>query len=198
MKRVPKKYIRPGALIVLIALVLGVGSAALGLLIQEKAPWGKITNGPWETSLQTGSTEAGLHSRAKVALFGTLALDSSEAIYYIAFTDSEGQPLDHKCTYSIEGEDPDTRWWGITAYRNFHLIPNEQNRYSYSKTNIARDEDNRWTIKLSSEPQEGNWLPLGDEDGRLNLALRLYNPEAAVIENLDNIELPRITREECK
>ncbi len=197
MKRV-FKYIGKGLLIIIVAFTLGLGSLVAAIYIQEKGPWGKLRNAPWETNLDTGSAEAGPYTRAKVALFGTLALDPSEVVYYIAFNDSKGQPLDCECNYRLEGEDPGARWWSVTVYKDFHFIPNDRKRYSYSKTNIVRDKDGRWIVKLSSKPQEGNWIPLGDGEGKLILALRLYNPDPSVIENLDSIDLPSIIREGCR
>ena len=140
----------------------------------------------------------GIYTRAQVALFGTLALKSSEVIYFLAFHDSAGEPLNYQCDYRVEGADPSARWWSLTAYRDFHLIPNDDGRYSFSSTTTARGQDGRWTVRLSAKPQAGNWLPLGDREGRINLSLRLYNPEPAAIKNLERIELPRIIREECR
>jgi hypothetical protein len=77
------------------------------------------------------------------------------------------------------------------------LIPNEQNRYSYTNKNIEYDENGNFTILLSSTPTTGNWLPTGNQN-KIILMLRMYNPVPSVYENLDTIELPHITKEGCK
>jgi hypothetical protein len=59
------KYIGESRLILLIAVVLGVGSAA-AIYLDARA-WGRIVNGLWETSLETGSTSAGIYSRTPLA-----------------------------------------------------------------------------------------------------------------------------------
>ncbi len=185
-------------LVVVVALALGVGSALLGLgFMTEKD---SIRNGAWYTGLIYGSEQAGMYTRAAVAIMALFALDRSEVIYYTADTDDAGQLLQSSCDYRIEGSDldPYASWWSITVYGgdNF-LIPNEQNRYSYTNKNIEYDADGNFTIFLSSTPQTGNWLPTGNQN-RIILMLRMYNPAPSVCENLDTIELPRITEEECE
>jgi hypothetical protein len=190
------KYILEGLLILLIALILGVGSAIGGIWMTRQGRG--IVNGPWKTSLQTGSVEAGMYRRAMVALFGTLALDPSEVIYYISFTDSEGEALSNRCDYRVEGADFDTHWWSLTVYNNFWLIPNHAGRYSFSSTTTRRGPDGRWQVSLSSEPKETNWLPLGDKPGVLNLNFRLYNPGPKTMNNLATMDLPKIVKEGCR
>lgn len=185
-------------LVVVVALALGVGSALLGLgFMTEKD---SIRNGAWYTGLTYGSEQAGMYTRAAVAIMALFALDRSEVIYYTADTDDAGQLLQSSCDYRIKGSelDPYASWWSITVYGgdNF-LIPNEQNRYSYTNKNIEYDADGNFTIFLSSTPKTGNWLPTGNQN-RIILMLRMYNPAPSVCENLDTIELPRITEEECE
>lgn len=185
-------------LVVVVALALGVGSAALGVnFITQKS---LIRNGAWYTGLTYGSEQAGMYTRAAVAIVALFALNKSEVIYYTADTDDAGQLLRSSCDYRIEGTnlDPYSSWWSITAYGgdNF-LIPNEQNRYSYSNKNIEYDADGNFTIFLSSTPKTGNWLPTGNQN-KIILMLRMYNPAPSVYENLDTIELPHIIKEECK
>lgn len=185
-------------LVVMVALALGVGSALLGVgLVTEKD---LIRNGAWYTGLTYGSEQAGMYTRAAIAIEALFALNRSEVIYYTADTDDTGQLLRSSFDYRIEGTnlDPYSSWWSITVYGadNF-LIPNEQNRYSYTNKNIEYDENGNFTIFLSSTPKTGNWLPTGNQK-KITLFLRIYNPALSVYENLDTIELPHIITEECK
>ena len=196
----------------LVRLVLALGSAlGLGLgsawfAVRAGLSAGEITNGPWRTSLVTGSRQADLYTRARVAVGGLLALAPSETVYWNAEADAEGQPLDARCDYRVEGGELPARWWSVTAYGADHfLIPNDAGRYSFSQTTLAREPGGPWTLRVSSEakPGEGegaNWLPSGRSGaaGPFALTLRLYNPAPEVYERPAALRLPGIEREGCR
>jgi hypothetical protein len=181
---------------ILVALILGIGTAFIGIRVITRGS--AVKNGAWLTNLAVGSKEAGMYTRAAVALTGLFALNKEETIYYRADSDDSGQPLHSGCNYRIEGWDIDTRWWSITVYGgdNF-LIPSDINRYAYNGMNVMRKADGSYIIRLSSTPKDGNWLPTGKQ-GNFSLSLRLYNPAPVVYENPGTIRLPHIIREECK
>ncbi|MBW2285010.1 MAG: DUF1214 domain-containing protein [Deltaproteobacteria bacterium] len=190
MKRVLKTL-----LILVVAMVLGMGSA---LWVIYNPPSGHgVLNGAWWTDPLVGSAEANMYVRAIVARIGLFALNKTETIYCTASSDDQGEPLRGECDYVIGGEDMDARWWSITAYGSDHfLIPNEQNRHSFNMKNVHKDDRGQYRIRLSSRPQEGDWLPSAGE-GDISLMLRLYNPAATVYDNLETTPLPRIVKEGC-
>jgi hypothetical protein len=153
---------------------------------------GNIENGPWVTDLNLSSGRTGLYARARAARHAPYALRATEAIYFVAITDSEGNPLRRGCTYRIEGRDPDARWWSVAAYHENRLIPNPRNRYSYCKTTVKRRADGSWAVHFSPRPQRENWLPSAAENGRLKLVFRCYGPSREVLEHADAIALPSI------
>jgi hypothetical protein len=181
--------------------VLIVGTA-LGLLatwatVIRGSMGGNVSSGPWHTSLYTGSSEGGPYLRARIAVHGLLALGRAETIYYTAVSDSDGNALDGRCSYQIEGRDPPTRWWSITAYgADDFLIPNTADRYSVSMNSVARRADGTFAITLSQEQAEGNRIPVGG--GRFNLTIRLYNPQASVVADPAQVTLPTIQRAACR
>lgn len=177
------------------AFLLGAGSFALAIAFPRGSAM--ATSGPWQTDLTVGSAQTGPYMRARIALMGLFALKKTEAVYYIARTDSAGNPLDAKYDYRIEGRDVPARWWSITALGwDFHLIPNEAGRYSFNWANVAREPDRAYVIRLSPNKKEGNWLPAGAPDGgSIALTLRLYRPELSVLEKPGSVDLPRIVRE---
>jgi len=134
-----------------------------------------------------------------LARTGLFALNKTETIYYRANEDQNGEPMRSSCDYIIEGEDLDARWWAITLYGedNF-LIPNEKNRHSFNMRNVEREPDGTYTIHMSSEPKDKNWLPSGEKDQLLSFSMRIYNPEPVVYEQPDSIRMPRIIREKCR
>jgi len=182
--------------------VLGIG-AALGLgatwftVIRGNTMGGTVQDGPWRTSLQAGSSEGGMYTRASVAVHGLLALNRSETMYYTATTDSEGVPFSGRCTYRVRGNDPKTRWWSITAYGDDdYLIPNDANRYSVSKNSVARDPDGSFSVMVSKANGGENWIPVTD-GGSFSLSIRLYNPDKSVVDDPEHVVLPTIEREVC-
>ena len=153
---------------------------------------GDVTDGPWRTSLLTGSTQSGMALRATVALHGLFALNRSETIYYTAVAGSEGHKLDGAKCYRIEGRDPPARWWSITAYgTDDFLIPNRFNRYSVSRNSVSRDRAGVFEATVS---------PNGDiatAPGAFSLTLRLYNPDPNVAADPAHVALPEIRESGC-
>ena len=182
--------------IVLVALVIGVGSAVW--VIDSFAKVQMIKDGAWTSNPSVGSVQANMYIRATIARIALFALSKTEALYYNAFTDEEGEPLRSECDYIIEGGDLPARWWSITAYDKDHfLVPNVLNRYSYNAKNVGRNEQGRYKIHLSATPKVQNWLPAPGQ-GNMSLTLRAYNPARALAENMGSAELPRITKAGCK
>lgn len=161
---------------------------------------GVIRSGSWTARVTDGSEQMTMHQRAVVACTGLWAMNSNEAVYFTALHDSNGKRLNCKETYQITGKDFPARWWSITAYRNYQLIPNAEERYSFSATSIVRVSDGSWSLTLSPQHQTGNWIPLGEKSGQLVISLRLYNPRADAIESIAMSRLPdivRISGEQC-
>ena len=182
--------------IMIVALILGSFTAWLGVFKISHVTY--IKNGAWRINTAIGSREVDIYTRAYVAAKLLFALNKSEALYYTAFTDDEGIPLSTNCNYRIEGKDLDAGWWSITVYGpDQFLVPNKQNRYSYTNDELISNEKKNYVIHLSSNPKEGNWLPTGKQ-GSFNLVLRLYNPAPSIYKNLATCELPRIIKEGCR
>ena len=170
--------------------------AALAFRRLMRRPPPHLQNGCWRTQPDRplGAGLLKLYKRATTAAHGPFALSPQEAIYFIAAVDSAGKELDCGSTYCIHGCDPDTRWWSLTVYKRDHLIPNALNRYSFSKTTVARSADGSWKIYLSPRHQPQNWLPSGEPSGRPTLLLRLYNPGLAVVSGPETAQLPAILK----
>jgi len=182
-----------------LAVVLGLATAYQA--VRSGFSGGEVSNGPWRTSLVTGSRDADLYTRARVAVGGLLALAPSETVYWNADSDVGGERLDARCVYRVEGDELPARWWSVTAYGADHyLIPNDAGRFSFSQTTLARAPGGPWAVTVSSEPHAGNWLPSGraGASGPFDLTLRLYNPQPEVYEQPTVVALPRIVRESCR
>lgn len=179
-------------LCILIGIAIGIASAFPA--VNYVHDLFTITNGPWQSNMLAGSEKADIYTRAAVARYALFALNKSEAVYFIARTDSNKKPLRLECNYRIAGKDLPARWWSITVYgSDLFLIPNRYDRYSVTSANLKGN----WTVYLSKEGEGKNWIPLNGE-GQFYLLLRLYNPQKVVYESPESINLPEIILEGCK
>jgi hypothetical protein len=182
--------------VVVLGIALGLGSAAVAL--RQEGMGGGVAVGPWKMDLAAGSTSADMYTRARVALYGLLALDRKETLYYTAATDGAGAVLSGDCTYVLEGRDLAARWWSVTAYGpDSYLMPNDAGIYSFSKTTVKHEADGRYVVRISAEKQDGNWLPVKPGE-RFDMTARFYNPDASVYAAPGDAALPSITKESCK
>lgn len=190
------KYLKVALVVVIVLLVGGaLGYFSTGWIPRLVYMQTSVHNGPWVTNLTIGSAEANIFTRAVIARHGLLALTRDEVVYYSADNDEEGNGLQSGYDYVIEGRDLDSGWWSITVYgADDFLIYNDEDRFSYTSTEIEYDSDGYWRIYLSQSPKEGNWLPTGDEES-LALVMRLYTPGQEFYDNPGTVELPRIIRE---
>ena len=183
------------------ALAIALGLFTAFGAVRSGFAGGEVSNGPWRTSFVTGSTDADMYTRARVAVGGLLALAPSETVYWTAERDGDGLPLDVRCDYRVSGDELPARWWSVTFNgADQFLVENEAGRYSFSQTTLARAPGGPWTILVSSEPMPGNWLPSGKKGaaGPFSLTLRLYNPKPAVYQQPAALALPKIQRETCR
>lgn len=156
-----------------------------------------IKNKIWTTNRRgEGSAEALRIHRARIAKHTGFGMNRTEAVYWGTNVDSHGELLDCDHDYRIDGIDLDTRWWCLSVYQNLFFIPNPLERYSYSNTDVDRNPDKSWTIRISKKEKPGSWVPLGDAEGKFHLSLRCYNPENSMIEQGDVAQLPQIVKEE--
>jgi len=178
--------------VVVVAVILALASVWLTLFRAPSSAQG-VTVGPWQTSLVTGSVDADIYTRARVAIGGLFALNRSETIYFSALRDDDRKPLRARCSYVVEGRPVAARWWSITAYADDHfLIPNAANRFSYNMGNLKLGPDGSFKVMVSPTEQPGHWLPTGDGSGGFNLLFRLYNPSPEVAADPGTAQLPSI------
>jgi hypothetical protein len=191
-----------------LAVLIGLFVSVLFLTISIKQGLGEnfLRNGDWRTSPSIGSADADGVVRAVVAIGGLLASRREDSMYY-TLSSVAGEPLRLNCRYRIVGGDYDTDWWSITAYGwDYYLIPNQEKRYSFNNENINRDEDGSWVIHAGTQPEDGNWLPVGPSgspaasqstDHDFDLLLRLYTPGDAYLQRPESAPLPVVTLEGC-
>ncbi len=156
-----------------------------------------VTAGAWHASLLSGSADADIYTRARIALSALVVLNREETIYFLATTADSGETLRANCTYRISGKPPQARWWSITAYaRDMYLIPNPQKRYSISSAAAAADSSGRYSFVTGPSQPAGaaNWIPTPGADRGLVLSLRLYNPAPLIVATPASLNAPSIER----
>lgn len=182
---------------VCILLGLGAGAAYAVHQVRGRDMGRQVTNGAWATNTDNGSADASALSRARVALFGLLALPAREAMYFNARTDSAGAPLDGACSYRVSGGELDARWWSVTLYKGEGwLVKNAANRWSVGGNAPIRDPQGKWSFVVSPKQAEGVWLPTGGTP-RFDLTLRVYHPKGALLDDPARAQLPTIQKEGC-
>lgn len=174
------KRISVGAALYLGAVALGLGSA---WWVLKKAPWlnPSVEVGAWRANMHAGSQDAGMYTRAGIALNALLALGRDETMYFVATRDDAGHALRAQCNYRITGVPPQARWWSITAYaQDLFLFDAPNGHYSLNGSTAALDASGNFALGTGPTEQTGlYWLPTAG-NGALVLTLRLYNPAPAL------------------
>ncbi len=180
----------------LLALALGLGSAHWAT--HGEYPFGVVRAGPWSVWPRAGSRDADPYTRAVIARSGDIPLGVGEGLLLHATVDSDGRPLDARCSYRIGPSTPQARFWTLTVYDAAGRPAGAQDRRnSFTSSEILRDAAGGFEILAAHEPRSGNWLMLPDS-GRVSFVLRLYDtPASAGSAALDPRAVPGIHRLEC-
>ncbi len=188
------------ALLAAIALAIAIGGGAASVWYALLAPEGvgAVTIGGWTAYPDMGTPRSDPYSRARVAREGMLALGRAEGLAFVAQRDSNGDFLERRCRYTVEGAVPPARFWTLyAADETMHAIPAGQRRagalHSYE---ILRLADSSMAIAVSARPAPGNWLRIST-GGRMALVLTLYDTPIAASTGVSDVELPQILKAGC-
>lgn len=191
------KKILAWLLTIALALVVGIGSTLWILKHHAENNW--VANGKWIVNTNAGSEADSMYDKAVIAMGGLLAMNPSETLYYVTSFDDQGRKLNSRCSYRVEGVDPDTRWWSMTAYGgDYMLIDNPGNVYSADYNSVKRAADGSWVVNVSPIKTGENWVPTGKDDQQVYLLLRLYHPGKSVYQAPSKAKLPVVIREACQ
>jgi len=136
-----------------------------------------------------GSWGVNYLKRACIDLIGLGANLPEDAVYPISYFDVEGQPYDGSSSYVLHFDadalPPAQAFWSLTMYEEEGFqVPNPLNRFAIGDRDDLRfNGDGSLDVQIAhAEPAEGsaNWLPA--PSGSFNLCLRLYYPEASVLD----------------
>jgi hypothetical protein len=176
-----------------LGLVAGAGSA-VAWMARGLVPVG----GGWMGSRVAGSGEADPWTRAGVALTGLMALDRSQALYFVRRSDDAGRPLVETCRYRLSGGPMPGHWWSVTVYAADNYLPqNDDHALSVDATRVRPDSAGRWQAIASSRAEPGQVWVSTRAAGHFDLTLRIYAPTAAAQADLASIALPQVERIDC-
>jgi hypothetical protein len=139
-----------------------------------------------------GTAEASPEVRAAVALGGLGALPATEAVYWSAVEDSEGEDLDgsRRYTLRIPADVPVEAFWSLSMYERLpdgrlFYVANPIERYAVGDRTpgLRREADGSLLLTLSATDPgaDGNWLP-APAKGPFTLVFRGYRPAPAMAE----------------
>jgi hypothetical protein len=185
-----------------VAIFLGlVCGCALAIgLVFGPLEMGGIASGPWKTNLLIGAPDAGAIVRAVIARRGLLALNRSEAVYFDATTDDDGNPLREDCLYRVSfAPEPDARWWSLTLYAadNFLAVNGDEAHSVTADHAAASAEDPMAVLVAVSRPDAPSYWISSRNAGAFALTLRLYQPSEAITADPLVADLPAIERLSC-
>ncbi len=193
---------------ILVALVLGAALGAASALHAAGITGGSGLRlaGPvdvdgWQSDWTIGSPAANPWTRARIARHGLLALSKEEAVYFSRTRDADGQRLSEACTYRVSGGAMPGDWWSITLYDAASFLPrNEDKALSFDQTRAeAAGAGEAWQFIVSAAPPgDGSGWVSSRQAGAFDLTLRLYKPQAVVLDAPGtHLNPPRIERLGC-
>lgn len=185
---------------VVVVLAVGLlGGVAISLYaLSRPSPFDTVRLGAWALAAHAGSMDADPYTRATLARTGEIPLALGEGLQWVARADDEGRKLDARCDYEVGPRTPAARYWTMSVVDPGGFpIANPAGRAGFRSSEVIREGDGDFLIRVSAEAQPGNWLPVG-APGPFALVLRLYDaPLGATPGAMDPGAAPRVKRTRC-
>ncbi len=148
-----------------------------------------ITNGWMNLGEGMGVYGNSYLRRAVVTLVGLGANPPEDAVYPIAVTDADGQPLsgdnDYVMHFDADALPPVDAFWSVTMYdAEGYQCANELNRFAIGdRDDLTFNADGSLDLYLQhnnpGSDKESNWLPA--PRGSLGVTMRLYAPRREIL-----------------
>jgi hypothetical protein len=177
-----------GPLAIIAGLVTGLGTAISSLEGRGSAEVAGQTG--WREWQLTPTASSATYALAHFLTTGVVPPPSSHARSFLRLRDDDGNVLRGDCTFIVEGEAPDARWWGLSLAR-------ADGSQKAGHPVIAADDvvvtaDGVLRIAISRRPEPGNWLRPAD-DGTYSIYFTMSNP----VQPEEMPKLPSVKRGDC-
>ena len=145
-----REFLR-GVFYLIIGALGGYLSATAAIGSFGAAPAGE--GSPWQHRDISLAAPAHPYAVAHYLLAGRFPPPSGQIVEFTTDRDSEGNPIDGDCVYSVTGKPAASRWWSIA-------IPQSGSDGNPAITSEAAvlDANGVLTVTLSRYPVPGNWL----------------------------------------
>jgi hypothetical protein len=152
---------------------------------------GRVVGNGWTIPGNAAAWGTDYLNRTAISKSSMYQNTAAETQYQLRELDSVGKPLDGKNQYTLtfaKGQVPPVQgFWSLTLYNDLKFFyPNALNRFSLGTKNKTLNyaSDGSLTLYLGAKSpgkdNEANWIPA--PTGHFSLVLRLYWPEASVLD----------------
>ncbi len=180
----------------MVAVALSLGFGLSWYALSDGRFFGATQIGPWVAWARAGLPSPDPYTRAYLARTGALQLGTAEGLQFVALTDSDGQALDRKCRYRIDGTTPVSSFWTmVPTARDGSLITSAGGPTHFESDRLSRAKDGAIQAYVSRTVSPLNWLEITG-DGDFQLVLTLYDT-TALSGTTGSTTLPSIIREGC-
>lgn len=181
----------------MVGVALCVGFGLSWYALSDGRLFGAIRIGPWSAWHDVGTPNPDPYTRAYVARSGALQLGASEGLQLVATADSDGQTLDRKCDYRIDGTTPVAAFWTLVPVDGENrIVSAPTGPLAFNSTRVAHATDGSLQLYIGKHLNPRNWLEI-EGDGSFSLVLTLYDTASFAGVAAAPATLPAIIRERC-
>ena len=113
------------------------------------------------------------------------------SFYFTRFKDDAGDNLRGNCTYELSGNEPQARWWSVSA----GAVGAPTSANAFTAGDAVLQSDGTFVLALSHKPVPGNWLVTPDV-GTMQVSIVLNEPNTQA--KGFKLALPRLKRLGCE
>ena len=136
---------------------------------------------------------------SQASLFrGGFDLAAAEGVAFVRNADDNGDTLNARCIYAVDGDTPGARLWTLTVLSGGEPLqpPAEGTPVALHSRSILRFRSGDFDIRIAPLPQPGNWLYAGSS-GPFALGLSLYDTSIGSDTGLTDLRMPSIKNLGC-